>query len=67
MTDRKVSGKSKDEQIAEKKQELEKRLHDVTGQLGSNKKQQPKKGIFFLYYTINIVKSILYFSSDGQT
>ncbi|CAH4016738.1 unnamed protein product [Pieris brassicae] len=42
-THRKVSGKSKDEQIAEKKQELEKRLHDVTGQLGSNKKQQPKK------------------------
>lgn len=42
--DRKVSGKSKDEQIAEKKQELEKRLQDVSGQLGANKKQQPKKG-----------------------
>lgn len=42
--DRKVSGKSKDEQMAEKKQELEKRLQDVSGQLGTNKKQQPKKG-----------------------
>uniref|UniRef100_A0A2H1WGE6 SFRICE_001097 n=1 Tax=Spodoptera frugiperda TaxID=7108 RepID=A0A2H1WGE6_SPOFR len=40
---RKVSGKSKDEQIAEKKQELEKRLQDVSGQLGTNKKQQQKK------------------------
>ncbi|RZF48150.1 hypothetical protein LSTR_LSTR009839 [Laodelphax striatellus] len=39
---KKVSGKSKDEQIAEKKQELEKRLQDVTGQLGNTKKQ-PKK------------------------
>ncbi|XP_052737200.1 bromodomain-containing protein 3-like isoform X2 [Bicyclus anynana] len=43
-THRKVSGKSKDEQIAEKKQELEKRLQDVSGQLGTHKKQQPKKG-----------------------
>ncbi|XP_068628917.1 bromodomain-containing protein 3-like isoform X2 [Battus philenor] len=42
-THRKVSGKSKDEQMAEKKQELEKRLQDVSGKLGSNKKQQPKK------------------------
>ncbi|KAJ8734130.1 hypothetical protein PYW07_014681 [Mythimna separata] len=42
-THRKVSGKSKDEQIAEKKQELEKRLQDVSGQLGTNKKQQQKK------------------------
>lgn len=43
-TDKRVSGKSKDEQMAEKKQELEKRLQDVAVQLGSNKKQQPKKG-----------------------
>ncbi|CAH2269084.1 jg27031 [Pararge aegeria aegeria] len=42
-THRKVSGKSKDEQMAEKKQELEKRLQDVSGQLGTHKKQQPKK------------------------
>lgn len=42
-THRKVSGKSKDEQIAEKKQELEKRLQDVSGQLGTTKKQQVKK------------------------
>ncbi|XP_071441362.1 bromodomain-containing protein 4-like isoform X3 [Hetaerina americana] len=39
---KKLSGKSKDEQMAEKKQELEKRLQDVTGQLGSAKKA-PKK------------------------
>lgn len=40
--DKKVSGKSKDEQMAEKKQELEKRLQDVTGQLGSAKKAAKK-------------------------
>ncbi|XP_024080312.1 bromodomain-containing protein 3-like isoform X2 [Cimex lectularius] len=39
---KKVSGKSKDEAMAEKKQELEKRLQDVTGQLGSTKKQAKK-------------------------
>ncbi|XP_075227735.1 homeotic protein female sterile-like isoform X2 [Lycorma delicatula] len=39
---KKLSAKSKDEQIAEKKQELEKRLQDVTGQLGSVKKQAKK-------------------------
>ncbi|XP_026479099.1 homeotic protein female sterile-like isoform X2 [Ctenocephalides felis] len=39
---KKVSGKSKDEQMAEKKQELEKRLQDVTGQLGTAKKQNKK-------------------------
>ncbi|XP_037933526.1 homeotic protein female sterile isoform X2 [Teleopsis dalmanni] len=41
-THKKPSGKSKDEQMAEKKQELEKRLQDVTGQLGSNKKATKK-------------------------
>ncbi|XP_020283136.1 bromodomain-containing protein 3-like isoform X6 [Pseudomyrmex gracilis] len=40
---KKVSGKSKDEQMAEKKQELEKRLQDVTGQLGSVKKTTKKE------------------------
>lgn len=40
-----MSGKSKDEQMAEKKQELEKRLQDVTGQLGTSKKAT-KKGEF---------------------
>ncbi|XP_044728855.1 bromodomain-containing protein 2-like isoform X2 [Chrysoperla carnea] len=39
---KKISGKSKDEQMAEKKQELEKRLQDVTGQLGSVKKTTKK-------------------------
>lgn len=41
-----MSGKSKDEQMAEKKQELEKRLQDVTGQLGSAKKAAKKGKIF---------------------
>ncbi|XP_017887088.1 homeotic protein female sterile-like isoform X3 [Ceratina calcarata] len=40
---KKVSGKSKDEQMAEKKQELEKRLQDVTGQLGNVKKTAKKE------------------------
>ncbi|XP_057326892.1 bromodomain-containing protein 4-like isoform X2 [Microplitis mediator] len=40
---KKVSGKSKDEQIAERKQELEKRLQDVTGQLGNVKKTTKKE------------------------
>jgi len=44
FTDKKAGGKSKDEQMQEKKQELEKRLQDVSGQLGSAKKA-PKKGI----------------------
>ncbi|KRF93839.1 homeotic protein female sterile isoform X8 [Drosophila mojavensis] len=39
---KKPSGKSKDEQMAEKKQELEKRLQDVTGQLGASKKAAKK-------------------------
>lgn len=50
FTDKKVSGKSKDEQMAEKKQELEKRLQDVTGQLG-NVKKTAKKGWYFSYST----------------
>lgn len=48
FTDKKLSGKSKEDQIAEKKQELEKRLQDVTGQLG-NVKKAPKKGAFFFF------------------
>ncbi|XP_056643448.1 bromodomain-containing protein 3-like isoform X5 [Diorhabda sublineata] len=39
---KKVAGKSKDEQIAEKKQELEKRLIDVNDKIGNTKKT-PKK------------------------
>ncbi|KNC24815.1 Homeotic protein female sterile [Lucilia cuprina] len=42
LRDKKPSGKSKDEQMAEKKQELEKRLQDVTGQLGTSKKTAKK-------------------------
>uniref|UniRef100_A0A1I8PJD3 Homeotic protein female sterile n=1 Tax=Stomoxys calcitrans TaxID=35570 RepID=A0A1I8PJD3_STOCA len=41
-THKKPSGKSKDEQMAEKKQELEKRLQDVTDQIGTNKKPAKK-------------------------
>lgn len=41
--DKKVAGKSKDEQMAEKKQELEKRLLDVNDKIGNSKKA-PKKG-----------------------
>ncbi|XP_049531595.1 homeotic protein female sterile-like isoform X2 [Anopheles darlingi] len=41
-THKKVSGKSKEEQMTEKKQELEKRLQDVTGQLGTAKKNAKK-------------------------
>lgn len=47
IIDKKPSGKSKDEQMAEKKQELEKRLQDVTGQLGTAKKAA-KKGLYEL-------------------
>lgn len=43
FTDKKMPGKSKDEQIAEKKQELEKRLLDVNDKIG-NAKKTPKKG-----------------------
>ncbi|XP_037079171.1 bromodomain-containing protein 2-like, partial [Pollicipes pollicipes] len=41
--DKKQSSKSKDEQMMEKKQELEKRLQDVTGQLGTTTKKPAKK------------------------
>lgn len=37
-----MAGKSKEDQLAEKKQELEKRLQDVSGQLGTAKKATKK-------------------------
>ena len=46
----KAGSKSKEEQMKEKRQELEKKLQDVTGQLGgtinpsNSKKGGPKKG-----------------------
>ncbi|EEC12083.1 bromodomain-containing protein 2, brd2, putative, partial [Ixodes scapularis] len=40
----KLAGKSKEEQVREKKQELEKRLQDVSGQLGTAPKKPLKKG-----------------------
>ncbi|XP_013384313.1 bromodomain-containing protein 3 isoform X2 [Lingula anatina] len=42
-TPKRPPGKSKEEAQQEKKQELEKRLQDVTGQLGGNKPKTPKK------------------------
>ncbi|XP_018912866.1 bromodomain-containing protein 3 isoform X2 [Bemisia tabaci] len=41
---KRVAGKSK-EDLAERKEELEKRLQDVTGQLGASKKQSKKDGV----------------------
>ncbi|KAH9360277.1 hypothetical protein HPB48_005729 [Haemaphysalis longicornis] len=40
-----AAGKSKEEQVREKKQELEKRLQDVSGQLGTTAKKPLKKGL----------------------
>ncbi|KAJ8917153.1 hypothetical protein NQ315_012645 [Exocentrus adspersus] len=40
---KKIAGKSKDEQIAEKKQELEKRLLDVTDKIGNSKKSPEER------------------------
>lgn len=42
----KTAGKSKEEHMREKKQELEKRLQDVSGQLGQPPKKSNKKGRF---------------------
>ncbi|GIX87803.1 hypothetical protein CDAR_82812 [Caerostris darwini] len=39
----KATGKSREEQVREKKQELEKRLQDVSGQLGQHTKKSTKK------------------------
>lgn len=48
FSDKKVAGKSKAEQMTERQQELERRLQDVTGQLGSSKKNTKKGEYFFL-------------------
>lgn len=62
LADKKPSGKSKDEQMAEKKQELEKRLQDVTGQLGASKKTA-KKGMYtrlgHMEYTLVLITYLL--------
>lgn len=50
-----MSNKSKSEQMAEKKEELEKRLQDVTGKLGS----KPKKGVYFFLSNFDICTYIL--------
>ena len=53
-----MSGKSKDEQMAERKQELEKRLQDVSGQLGSGKKslKKGKKDFFICFIQLDLLK-----------
>lgn len=58
-TDKKISGKTKEEQINEKKNELERRLQAVTGQLNSEKKTA-KKGKHFVLYDSSIM--IAFFS-----
>lgn len=59
-----MPGKSKDEQIAEKKQELEKRLSDVNDKIG-NAKKAPKKGkgshTIISYLIVNVVFLLLMF------
>lgn len=45
FVDKKPPGKSKEEAIADKKQELERRLIDVNDKIGTAKKA-PKKGRF---------------------
>lgn len=45
----KGSGKNKEIDPKEKKQELEKRLQDCSGQLQSNNKKNCRKGILFFY------------------
>lgn len=42
FTDKKQAGKSKDEALREKERELNERLQDVTGKLGSAKKRKGK-------------------------
>lgn len=57
--DKKPPGKSKEEAIADKKQELERRLLDVNDKIGTAKKA-PKKGkreklIFFVINFLNLI------------
>lgn len=47
---KKVSGKSKEEQMAEKKQELERRLQDMSQMGNSNKKTTKKGNLLLLFY-----------------
>lgn len=49
-----MSGKSKEEQMTEKKQELEKRLQDVTGQLGTGKKNAKKGKLCFFVNNFSV-------------
>lgn len=44
VIDKKQPGKTKDEQMQEKKQELEKRLLDVNDKIGTANKKVNKKG-----------------------
>lgn len=49
-TKNKVAGKSREEHMREKKQELEKRLQDVSGQLGQPTKKSTKKGLYCIIF-----------------
>lgn len=53
FVDKKVAGKSKAEQMNERQQELERRLQDVTGQLGSGKKSAKKGNLNHLKISQN--------------
>jgi hypothetical protein len=58
ISDKKVVGKSKAEQMNERQQELERRLQDVTGQLGSGKKSAKKGRIS---RSNSIARSLIWF------
>lgn len=55
---KRTPGKSKEEAQLEKKQELEKRLEDVKGQLGNTAppKKTPKKGKCFFLFLLRFKK-----------
>ena len=55
FTAKRTPGKTKEEAQLEKKQELEKRLEDVKGQLGNTapQKKTPKKGTFSFSFFIS--------------
>lgn len=59
----KGSGKNKEIDPKEKKQELEKRLQDCSGQLQSNNKKNCRKGILFFLYLYVLSFNKLIFNS----
>lgn len=62
--DKKLSGKAKEDAMNEKKQELEKRLQDVSIQLGTTSKKAAKKGeqySLFFFCKYSYIKIIILF------